>query len=162
MWLYYRWVWQKIWIALQILNISLQYRILKIAVWCTNVIFLDIIRRSVYILKHDVSENGLCLRLQVKPTQLGPIDRLSGKICFSCVGTIRRMSSLQRWFLSWEFSGAKSHTYTKKKKLRVLSPRANYTDRATTACRWSYCQLLLIEGVVWSAQRFPTVIFSVF
>jgi hypothetical protein len=26
---------------------------------------------------------------------------LSGKICFSCVGTIRSISSLQRWFLSW-------------------------------------------------------------
>jgi hypothetical protein len=31
-------------------------------------------------------------------------------------------------------------------KLRGLSPRANYTDRATAACRRSYCQLLRIEG----------------
>jgi hypothetical protein len=45
--------------------------------------FLDIIhlpvfiqkRRPVYISKHNVSENGFYLRLQVKPTQLGPIDR---------------------------------------------------------------------------------------
>jgi hypothetical protein len=33
--------------------------------------------RSVYIPKHMVSETGLCLRLQVKPTYLGPIDRAS-------------------------------------------------------------------------------------
>jgi hypothetical protein len=30
--------------------------------------------------------------------------------------------------------------------LRGLSPRANYTDRETTACRRSQCQLLWIEG----------------
>jgi hypothetical protein len=34
----------------------------------------------------------------------------------------------------------------KKKKLHGLSPRANYTDRATAACRQSDCQLLWIEG----------------
>jgi hypothetical protein len=31
-------------------------------------------------------------------------------------------------------------------KLRGLSPRANYTDRETAACRRSYCQLLRMEG----------------
>jgi hypothetical protein len=30
---------------------------------------------------------------------------------------------------------------TTTKKLRCFSPQANYTDRATTACRRSYCQL---------------------
>jgi hypothetical protein len=34
----------------------------------------------------------------------------------------------------------------KLKKLRGLSPRANYTDRATAACRRSDCQLLRIRG----------------
>jgi hypothetical protein len=29
------------------------------------------------------------------------------------------------------------------------SPRANYTDRATAACRRSYCQFLQIKSVVW-------------
>jgi hypothetical protein len=46
--------------------------------------FLDIIHRPVFIEKHgpvyfseyNVSETGFCLRLQVKPTQLGPIDRV--------------------------------------------------------------------------------------
>jgi hypothetical protein len=31
-------------------------------------------RSPVYVSKHNVSETGFCLRLQVKPTQLGPID----------------------------------------------------------------------------------------
>jgi hypothetical protein len=47
-------------------------------------------------------------------------------------------------------------------KLRGLSPRANYTHRATAACRRSDCQLLRIEFVTWSAWRIPTAVFSVF
>ena len=35
---------------------------------------------------------------------------------------------------------------TKTKKLRGLSPRANYTDRAAATGRRSWCQLLRIEG----------------
>jgi hypothetical protein len=38
-----------------------------------------------------------------------------------------------------------------KTKLHGLSQRANYTDRATAACRRSDCQLLRIEGATWSA-----------
>jgi hypothetical protein len=38
-----------------------------------------------------------------------------------------------------------------KKKLHGLSPRANYTDLATAACRRSDCQLLRIDGATWSA-----------
>jgi hypothetical protein len=33
-----------------------------------------------------------------------------------------------------------------KKKLHGLSPRANYTDRATAACRRSDCQLFADRG----------------
>jgi hypothetical protein len=50
----------------------------------------------------------------------------------------------------------------KKKKTHGLSPRANYTDRATAACRRSDCQLLRIEGATWSAWRIPTAVFSRF
>jgi hypothetical protein len=39
----------------------------------------------------------------------------------------------------------------KKNKLHGLSPRANYTDRATAVCRRSDCQLLRIKGATWSA-----------
>jgi hypothetical protein len=35
--------------------------------------------------------------------------------------------------------------------LHGLSPRANYIDRATAACRRSDCQLVRIEGATWSA-----------
>jgi hypothetical protein len=37
------------------------------------------------------------------------------------------------------------------KKLHGLNSQANYTDRATAACRRSDCQLLRIEGATWSA-----------
>jgi hypothetical protein len=36
-------------------------------------------------------------------------------------------------------------------ELHGLSPRVNYTDRATAACRRSDCQLVRIEGATWSA-----------
>jgi hypothetical protein len=36
------------------------------------------------------------------------------------------------------------------RKLHGLSPRANYTDRATAACGRSDCQLLRIKGATWS------------
>jgi hypothetical protein len=39
---------------------------------------------------------------------------------------------------------------SKKTKLHGLSPQANYTDRATAACRRSDYQLLRIEGATWS------------
>jgi hypothetical protein len=38
-----------------------------------------------------------------------------------------------------------------KTQFHGLSPRANYTDRATAACRRSDCQLVRIEGATWSA-----------
>jgi hypothetical protein len=50
----------------------------------------------------------------------------------------------------------------KKTELHGLSPRANYTDRATAASRRSDWQLLLIEGSTWSAWRIPTAVFLVF
>jgi hypothetical protein len=52
--------------------------------------FLDILyrpgfikkkKRPVYFSKHNVSETGFCLRLQVKPTQLGPVDRATHYLC---------------------------------------------------------------------------------
>jgi hypothetical protein len=54
-------------------------------------------------------------------------------------------------------SNAQLQNAKKTKKLNsvAFSPQANYADRATTACRRSWCQLLRIEGVAWSAQRIP-------
>jgi hypothetical protein len=54
--------------------------------------------------------------------------------------------------MSWNISSP----YEKKTKLRGLSTQANCTDRATAACQRSWCQLLWVEGVAWSAQRIPT------
>jgi hypothetical protein len=42
---------------------------------------LDVILRRVFYLKYNVSETGFYLRLQLEPTQLGPIDRAS--LCLS-------------------------------------------------------------------------------
>jgi hypothetical protein len=43
-------------------------------------------------------------------------------------------------------------------KLRGFSPQTNYIDRVTVASRRSWCQLLRIDGVAWSAQRIPTAV----
>jgi hypothetical protein len=48
------------------------------------------------------------------------------------------------------------------KKLHGLSPRANYTDRATAACRRSDCQLVWIEGATWSEWWIPPAVYSRF
>jgi hypothetical protein len=50
----------------------------------------------------------------------------------------------------------------RKRKLRVRSPQADYTDRATAAFRRSWCQPLRVEGVAWSAQRISTAVNLVF
>jgi hypothetical protein len=63
-------------------------------------------------------------------------------------------------FSSWSFRSF--IFWYSKKELRGLSPLANYTDRATPACRRSYCQLLRIESATWSAWRIPTAVFSLF
>jgi hypothetical protein len=47
----------------------------------------------------------------------------------------------------------------KKKKLHGLSPQANYTDRATAACRRSDYQLVRIEGATLSAWWIPPAVF---
>jgi hypothetical protein len=38
------------------------------------------LKYPVYISKHNFSETGFYLRLQVKPTQLGPIDRVNSHL----------------------------------------------------------------------------------
>jgi hypothetical protein len=53
--------------------------------------------------------------------------------------------------------GRRRGRWGKKKKLRGLSPQANYTDRATAAVG-EECRLLRVEGVTWSAQRIPTAV----
>jgi hypothetical protein len=69
--------------------------------------------------------------------------------------TWSNLKGLKIWWFSTE-------NIKKKKKLHGLSLRANYTDRATAACRRSDCQLLRIEGPTWSSWRIPTAVFSIF
>jgi hypothetical protein len=47
--------------------------------WYINITItiLGIIHRPVFYLKHDVSETGFCLRLQVEPSQLVSVVRAS-------------------------------------------------------------------------------------
>jgi hypothetical protein len=45
--------------------------------WTLSIVLFYLKHRPVYISKHNVSETGFCLRLHVKSTQLGPIDRAS-------------------------------------------------------------------------------------
>jgi hypothetical protein len=56
---------------------------------------------------------------------------------------------------AWKSKQVRRGGYSVKKKqtnkLHGLSPRANYTDRATAACRRNECQLLRIKGTTWSA-----------
>jgi hypothetical protein len=42
--------------------------------WVIPITILCIIHRPVFYLKHDVSETGSCLYLQVEPINLDPID----------------------------------------------------------------------------------------
>jgi hypothetical protein len=54
------------------------YSVVQILRFWTLYIFLSLPkRRPVYFLEHYVSETGFCLRIQVRATHLGPIDRAS-------------------------------------------------------------------------------------
>jgi hypothetical protein len=66
-----------------------------------------------------------------------------------CGEVLRMIANFSFYAIKLEFY----HNYTNilLKKIHCLSPRANYTDRATAACRRSDCQLLRIKGATWSA-----------
>jgi hypothetical protein len=53
------------------------------------------------------------------------------------------LSQIQLMYVCQE-TGLKYHPLTNK--LRGLSPQVNYTERATAACRRSWCQLLRVEA----------------
>jgi hypothetical protein len=60
----------------------------------------------------------------------------------------------------WYLAKNRQQVIKNETELRFFRPRANYTDRATATCGRSYCQILRMEGVTWSAQRIPTAVFS--
>jgi hypothetical protein len=63
-------------------------------------------------------------------------------------------------FIGWQSYYNKTEE-TKKAKLRGANPRANHTDRATAARRWSQWQPLRIEGATRPARRIPTAVLPV-
>jgi hypothetical protein len=99
-----------------------------------------------------------------------PVFFIPNRMCHNIV--IALHSTPQSWsvnntatvcMLYLKLGPDKTMIKTKKKtKLHHLSPRANYTDRVTAACRWSDCQLVWIEGATWSAWRIPLAVFSRF
>jgi hypothetical protein len=50
-----------------------------------------------------------------------------------------------------QYNGINTRIIRNTNKPHVMSPRANYTDRATAACWRSDCQLLRIKDATWSA-----------
>jgi hypothetical protein len=58
------------------------------------IVFLDIHFYVLFNLKHNVSENGFCLRLQVRSTELAPIDRAS--LYFRTWATKQNIQTKQR------------------------------------------------------------------
>jgi hypothetical protein len=78
-------------------------------------------------------------------------------VSFETLSTWRARSHI---YIPQEQGGPDIALGTKTKtKLCGLSPWANYTDRATAACRRSDCQLVRIEGATWSAWRIPSAVF---
>jgi hypothetical protein len=76
------------------------------------------------------------------------IDSAS-RLLFNAAQT--EMPRILNRIVSVEQGKGKKYDYTKlKTKLRGLSPRANYTIRATADCRPSLLQILRREGVTWS------------
>jgi hypothetical protein len=85
-------------------------------------------------------------RLQPMASFFFFLVRLYNEACFSILVSpiLRECSNYHALSLSLSLSLSKT-------KLQGLSPRANYTDRATAACRRSNYQLVRIEGATWSA-----------
>jgi hypothetical protein len=150
--------------------------IYRFVTWYINI--LGHYPASCLLLKHSFSKTGFRLRLQAKTTQLCPIESASlspDRACFKykIMDNVQNCDSL--WmcldaiicflfnnvtYIAYYMEVKRNYVINKKNSV-VLSPRANYTDRATAACRRSDSQLLRIEGATWSAWRIPTAIFSV-
>jgi hypothetical protein len=79
-----------------------------------------------------------------------PLDRRLGEPQSRCRQYVKQFWRI-RLFLPLQQERILPEKLKKKKKLHGLSPQANYTDRATAACRRSDCQLLRIKGATWSA-----------
>jgi hypothetical protein len=91
----------------------------------------------------------------MQPTQMGPIEELVFASGLNYVPAEDRQNPVsetscfqikERTMYSSKNCDSYKKTALQTNKLHGLSPRVNYTDRATAACRRSDCQLLRIEG----------------
>jgi hypothetical protein len=96
---------------------------------------------------------SLAVAIQQKLRTLQPYNKTDSSGCSGLLAVCHsNQSSIRFGFvILWR--------YKTKTKLHGLSPRANYTDRATAACRRSDCQLARIEGATWSAWWIPPAAF---
>jgi hypothetical protein len=60
-----------------VLLVEIKSQVKLLCFWTLSIVLSLSKNRPVYFSKHNVSETGFFLRLQVKPTQFGPIDRAS-------------------------------------------------------------------------------------
>jgi hypothetical protein len=58
-------------------SLTTSLKLILVILNLVTIIILDIIHRPVFYLKHNVPETRFCFVFQVKPTQLGAIDRAS-------------------------------------------------------------------------------------
>jgi hypothetical protein len=104
-------------------------------------------RENCFHLQWGDHEPHFCFFLNGTCTDYSPDVKMEAEFCSETLGNLYQAA--------WPYK-------TKKQTLHGLSPRANYTDRATAACRRSDCQLVRIEGATWSAWLVPTAVFLVF
>jgi hypothetical protein len=113
--------------------------------------------------KDNISTSPFKTTHSSRTIQTNPIHLTRSNICSNNQTTFLRSHKCRTSAIHKPTSST-NQQYTKQtnNKLHGLSQRANYTDRATAACRRSECQLLRKEGATWSAWRIPTAVFSVF
>jgi hypothetical protein len=72
---------------------------------------------------------------------LNRADSPAGRIGTSCDQRVRSQSYARQLRFCLRERYEVKDKIVSVKKLHCLSPRANYTDRATAVCRWSECQI---------------------
>jgi hypothetical protein len=109
---------------------------------------LEIIHRPVFYLKHDVSETGFCLSLQVNTTQLGSIDTAS--LC------------LRNFCFKYEY---KKGRWIMPRNVNVIGHIHFFWPHSATSKhvreRTVSTEPPPLVGVAWSSQPIPTAVFSV-
>jgi hypothetical protein len=121
------------------------------ATWCMYLTLHNSQRvKRLLISLPDITLCG-CAFGQLSDLPRGLITRVRFRCFSSCtfLGSTTQLHIKQQLLSS---NGGFKAKFNEKKNLHGSSPRANYTDRATAACRRSDCQpFLRIEDATWSA-----------